>query len=330
MNDSAAAVDPTKVRLAFELKHSVPLLGCRFDPSGAFVFAGAQDSTIQRWHLESKAQTALPGHASWVRPLAFADGKLYSGDYHGKVLVWRLDADSPSPERSLEAHRGWVRSLAVSPDRRQLATCGNDLMVRLWSTADGGLIRELPGHAHHVYSVAFHPSGRALASADLHGVVKVWDLERGTETRTLDASVLFRYDPTFRADHGGVRSMAFSRDGNLLACAGITDVTNAFAGVGKPAVVLFDWNTGQRRQLLRPSANFQGTAWGVDIHPSGLIAAAGGGSGGAMWFWRADQPASVHHLTVPANARDLHLHPDGRRLAVACFDGAVRVYEFVA
>ena len=32
--------------------------------------------------------------------------------------------------------------------------------------------------------------------------------------------------------------MAFNRDGSLLACAGITDVTNAFAGVGKPAVAL--------------------------------------------------------------------------------------------
>lgn len=321
------AVDPAKIRLAFELKHNSPLLSCRFDPSGRFVFAGAQDNSVQRWDLSSKAQTALQGHISWVRSLAFADGKLYSGDYHGKVLAWRADADKPSPESSIDAHRGWVRSIAVSPDGRLLATCGNDLMVRVWSCQGAGLIRSFAGHAHHVYSVAFHPSGRFLASADLHGVVRQWDIERGTEVRTLDASVLFRYDPTFRADHGGVRSMAFSADGTLLACAGITDVTNAFAGIGKAAVVLFDWITGQRRQLLRPSANFQGTAWGVDFHPSGLIAAAGGGSGGALWFWRPDQSASVHTVTLPANARDIHFHPDALRLAVACFDGAVRIYE---
>jgi WD40 repeat protein len=327
MSDPAPALDPTKTKLAFELKHNSPLLSCRFDPTGRFVFAGAQDNTVQRWDLASKAQTALRGHVSWVRGLAFADGMLYSGDYHGKVLVWRADAESPAPERTIDAHHGWARAVATSPDGRLLATCGNDRMVRLWSCADGSLSRELSGHAHHVYSVAFHPSGRFLASGDLHGVVRHWDLERGSEVRTLDAGLLFRYDPTFRADHGGVRSMKFSADGNLLACAGITDVTNAFAGVGKPAVVLFDWNTGQRREVLRPAANFQGTAWGVDFHPSGLVLAAGGGSGGAFWFWRPEQSASIHAVILPANARDLHLHPDGRRLAVACFDGAVRVYE---
>ena len=32
----------------------------------------------------------------------------------------------------------------------------------------------------------------------------------------MDASVIFRYDPTFRADHGGVRSMAFNAAGTQL------------------------------------------------------------------------------------------------------------------
>lgn len=319
--------EPTRARLTLELKHTSPLLSCRFDPSGRFVFAGAQDNTIQRWELASKTQTALAGHHSWVRGLAFqrAEQRLFSGDYHGKVLAWRIDATAP--ERTIDAHRGWVRAVAVSPDGRQLATCGNDRMVRLWSCADGSLVREFAGHEWHVYNVAFHPAGQFLVSADLHGVVKQWDLVQGTEARTLDASLLFRYDPTFRADHGGVRSMAFNSAGTLLACAGITDVTNAFAGVGKPAVVLFDWTTGQRRQVLRPQANFQGTAWGVDFHPGGHIVAAGGGSGGAVWFWRPDQAASIHTLALPTNARDLHLHPDARRLAVACFDGAVRIYD---
>jgi WD40 repeat protein len=325
-------VNPARTRLVGELRHNSPLLSCRFDPTGRFVFAGAQDSTIQRWDIDSRRQTALRGHRSWVRGLAFqtAERKLLSADYNGKVLLWSTDAETPEPERTIDAHRGWVRALKVSPDGRQFATCGNDRLVKVWSCADGSLVRELAGHTCHVYNLAFHPSGRALASADLHGGVKHWDLERGTEVRSLDASVLFRYDPIFRADHGGVRSMAFSADGSLLACAGITDVTNAFAGIGKPAVVLFDWQTGQRRQLLRPQTNFQGTAWGVDFHRSGLIVAAGGGSGGALWFWRADQAQSVHTLALPTNARDLHLHPDGRRLAIAFFDGAVRIYDFGA
>ena len=70
--------------------------------------------------------------------------------------------------------------------------------------------------------------------------------------------------------------------------------------------------------------------WGVDFHPSGFIAGVGGGSGGALWFWRPDQAQSFHTLALPNNARDLHLHPDGRRLAITFFDGAVRVYDIAS
>jgi WD40 repeat protein len=324
-------VDPTRTRMVQELRHNSPFLGCRFDPSGRFVFAGAQDNTIQRWELDGARKVSLEGHRSWIRGLAFhaADKKLYSADYAGKVIVWPLDAAAPQAERVIDAHRGFVRALVVSPDGRTLATCGNDNLVKLWNTRDGSLIRRLEGHSWHVYNVAFHPEGRFLVSGDLRGNVKQWDLENGRETRAMDASVLYKYDPTFMADHGGIRSMAFNRDGSFLACAGITDVTNAFAGIGKPAVVLFNWQTGQRVHLLRPTANFQGTAWGVDWHSTGFLVGAGAGNGGALWFWRTNAAASFHSMALPNNARDVHIHPDGRRLAIPFFDNMVRIYDMM-
>src|SRR5262249_52043038 len=214
-------------RLVQELRHNSPLFSCRFDPSGRFVFAGAQDNSVQRWELAGGRRVALTGHRSWVRALAFLAGpqQLISGGYEGSLIWWQADAETPVPVRTVEAHRGWVRAVAVSPDGRLLASCGNDNLVKLWSAAEGTLVRELAGHESHVYNVAFHPSGTHLVSADLRGVVRQWDVSRGTMERTLDAAVLHRYDTTFRADIGGVRSMAFSRDGTLLACAGITDVT---------------------------------------------------------------------------------------------------------
>lgn len=324
----AVTVDPAQAHQVEELKHDSPLLGCRIDPSGQFVFAGAQDNAVVRWHLAGGKKTVLVGHKSWVRALAFAarDKLLFSASYDGKVLAWPLEAETPAPVRTLEAHKGWVRALAVSPDGKTLASCGNDQLVKLWSVRDGSPVRELSGHASHVYNLAFHPAGRFLASADLKGIVKVWDLEKGTLERELDASALYHYDPNFMADHGGVRGMAFRADGNVLACCGITDVTNAFAGIGKPLVLVFDWATGKAKQL-RPKENFQGTAWGVGFHPAGFTVAVGGGNGGALWFWKPDAPQAFHTLALPNNARDLDLHPDGRRLAVPFADGAVRVYE---
>jgi WD40 repeat protein len=324
----APKIDPTKTHLVKEYKHDSPLLGCRFDPSGQFVFAGAQDNRIVRWCLDNGKKTVLTGHKSWVRALAFAatERLLFSGDYAGRILAWQADAEQPKPISSLEAHRGWVRAVAVSPGGNMLASCGNDHLVKLWSVPDCKLIREITGHACHVYNVAFHPNGKHLISADLKGVVRVWDVVKGETEREMDAKILYKYDPSFLAEIGGVRSMACSADGSLLACAGITNVSNAFAGVGNPLIVLFDYKSGQLKQQLRPKAPFQGTAWGVVIHPAGFIAGVGGGNGGMMWFWKPESAQDFFSLQLPNNARDLDLHSDGRRLAVAFFDGAVRTY----
>jgi WD40 repeat protein len=354
--------DPTAARLDRELKHTRPAIGCRFDPSGRFLFVSAEDDSIQRFDLLTGEKVALVGHKSWVRGMAFVRGgdprefevrlrerrqlalhavagpvaalypaaprpfTLISADYHGKLIWWQGDDEAPKPLREIEAHKGWVRAVAVSPDGKTVASCGNDNAVRLWKAADGTAVRTLEGHTSHVYNLAFHPDGERLASCDLKGVVKDWNLKTGTSDRELDAKVLWKYDTGFMADIGGARAMAFSPDGSKLGCAGITNVSNAFAGVGNPAVVVFDWKDAKSK-LLKPKDAFQGTAWGFAFHPDGFSIAAGGGSGGRVWFWK-DDVTSIHMLDVRAGARDMALVPDGSRFAVAAANGSTYVYTF--
>jgi hypothetical protein len=324
-----AAVDPLQTRQSRDFKHAQPLVACRFDPNGKYVFAASQDNSIQRIELASGKITPLLAHQSWVRALAFvpAEKVLISGDYNGRLIWWKVDAEKPEPIRSVDAHKGWARALAVSPDGKLLASCGNDHLVKLWNTANGQLAYELTGHDCHVYNVAFHPKEPTLVSADLKGAVKQWDLKTRQPVRELDAKLLYKYDPTFRADIGGIRCIDFSADGKLLACGGISEVTNAFAGVGKPLILLFDWESGKVKQPLRPKEAFQGTAWGVAFHRDEFVIGVGGGAGGAIWFWKPDQPLAYHLVKQQANARDLALHPDGTQLAIPFYDGVLRLFD---
>lgn len=326
---SPAPIDPTKVRMVQELKHTSALFGCRIDPTGEFVFAGAQNNSLVRWNLASGQKTEFLGHKSWLRGIAFAakEKLVFSADYQGKLLAWPIAAEQPAPLIEITAHTGWARALAVSPDGKLLASCGNDRLVKLWSIPDLKPIGELSGHESHVYNIAFHPTEPLLVSADHKGILKVWDLAKRSTERELDAKLLFRFDTLFSGSIGGIRAMSFSDNGQLLACAGITNVTNAFAGVGTAAIVLFDWTTGKQLHLLQNREPFSGTAWGAAFHPAGFLVGVAGHDNSILSFWKPDAAADFFTLKLTENARDLSLHPDGHRFAIPFSDGAIRVYD---
>ena len=145
-------LDATKTHVANEVKIGSPLISCRYEPKGRFVFAGAQDFHVWRWEPATGKKVQLKGADAWVRAIAFSpDGKtMLTGGYDGRLLWWETTATTPKPLRSVDAHHGWVRAIAVSPDGNLLASVGNDKLVKLWKMADGSPVRTMWGHQHHV------------------------------------------------------------------------------------------------------------------------------------------------------------------------------------
>jgi WD40 repeat protein len=326
------SVRPETIHVAKELKHDKPLISCRFDPTGRYIFAGCEDETVERWDLKTDPARSKPvaftAHDGWVFATSVTkDGKtLLSGGSDGRLIWWPAEAPTPRPIRTVAAHRGWVRSIAVSPDGAQVATCGNDRKVRLWSLADGKVQMELPGHERPVYRVSYTAAGKTLVSADLLGLIIEWDVRTGKEARRLDASKLHLYEAGQGIDYGGVRDFAFSSDGSFLACGGLINASNPLGAVSNPAVLVLDWKTGAMKTLQRPKEDFKGVTWGVRFHPGGFIIAASGGTGGGLlWFTKPDQETEFHKLPLPNTARDLDLHPDGTQVATAHHDGVVRI-----
>lgn len=329
-------MDFRQTHIEHTLKHGRPLLSCRFGPQPDTIFFAAEDYQLWRWNQQTDEKTPLPTDA-WVRGFCFSkDGQqVITGGYDGRIMFWPAAGSQPQPQHVIDnAHQGWVRGVAISPDGNTLASVGNDHIVRLWNPANGQRITELQGqadddkaiaHRSHVYNVAFHPEGKSLVTGDLMGQLIEWNLDSRKAVRSWTAESLSKYDKGFRAQIGGFRTLQFNREGTRLFASGITAVTNAFAGIGNPSVVEFAWDDNKQLVEYLSKPKLQGVAWGVALHPDNLIIGAHGGSNGNLMFWKNGEAEAAHQFRMPQNARDLDLHTDGLRLAVACSDGKLQI-----
>ena len=311
-------------------KHSAPMLGCRFDPTGRYVFASSMDHTVQRWDLQEDKQTPYVGHESWLRGIVFSpDGRqVYTGGYDGKLCFWENDSSSTSepqePIREIEAHEGWIRWLAVHPSGQFLATAGNDLVIKLWSTETGELINSLAGHEKHIYSLFFHPQGELLLSGDLQGVVHEWNLDSGKLLRSFDAKPLHTYHGGQRVDYGGVRCISLSHDGKQIAFGGLHKATNPFAGVQEPLVLVFDYESAKQIRTHEATEIPRGIVWRLITEPDGTLIGGIGGRDGWITFWN-EEKTETHKLKMPSPVLDLDRHPSAPEIVTAHHDGGIRI-----
>jgi WD40 repeat protein len=323
MQETSPKFDPSKIWESQSLDHDRPLSSCAFSPCGKYVVAGSQHEDVQRWELATGTRTPLVAHRSWVMTLAFhPDSKrLLTGDYHGVVHCWNYADATPKPLWTIQdTKHGWVRDVAVSPDGQHLVTTGNDHVVRLWSTDGGKPVREFTGHEHHVFSLAIATDSKTFYSGDLLGKIHQWDISTGKLLRALDASSLHTREEDFLADIGGVRRLAISDDGKLLACSGMTEANGNTFCVGKAAVLVFDLASGKLLQTLRPKTKMDGPLEGLCFLPDGSVAAQGQllHSTTSIEFWKPSEAEPYHVLKAPTGY-SLHMHPDKLRLASACY-----------
>lgn len=332
---AATGLDPQLAHVVAEWPHDRPLSRCRFAPGGRYVVCGAHDAQLQRYQLEDGARRPMVGgHDTWVQAIAFANNgeQVVSGACDGKITWWRASADMPVLHRSIDAHKGWVRCLVVSPDGKLLASCGNDNLIRIWNVAESSLVRVLAGHERHIYCIAFHPQGESLLSGDLMGVVKQWGVAGGKVVRELDATPLHCYVEEQRSDFGGVRSFAFSPNGEHVAVGGTHKAVNPMGGEHEPAVLQFDWQSGKMERMHVADGIRQGLIcrliWLSD--DASLMGLSLGRNNGYLIFWKNDAEQDYFRFKLPQAASDMDLHPDGIRVALAHFDRRLRIVRLAA
>src|SRR5436309_1100425 len=231
-------LDPAKARVVRKVPQpGVGLWSGALDPAAKRLYAGGTDGHIHVYDLPAVrpgTPALLKGHRSHVSALVHVPGTrtLVSGSFAREVLWW-LPAESDQPVRRLLTDSR-VNRLAASADGKLIAAALDD-GARVWHARSGDLLTVLKGshppttrigRQNTLYAIALSADGKRAASGDRAGTICVWETASGKLLHKASASAfysqaLYRDTLTSEYEWGGVKALAFSPDGTLLAAGGM-------------------------------------------------------------------------------------------------------------
>ena len=274
------------------------------------------------------------------------------------LLLPPTPTDTPlyGVRRLLTGHTSHVQSVVVTPDGATAISSSSDQSVRVWDVASGTQRGEIPVEwptPDHPITLALAPDGRTLAIGSFRGMVTLWDVVRNEKTRVIGWTV-----PRLQTVARDVVGLAFSRDGQFLACAyrldgvviwdlanerqvrGPTDKAQlsgiAFDGTGKFLAVSGTWGPNLRTinaatgEAVRTIERPVGGVYALAISPSGSDVAFGAGAGTEALYIADVATQQVNRTMQPAGPRATHAvawAPDGQRIAAGRDDGLIRLYD---
>lgn len=328
--------DPAQFKLVKHVDRPGILFGMARVPNSGYVYYGAADANV--YGVDLAAEKPEPrefsgGHSGYVMGVVLAGKQLISGAYDGRLVWW--NAESGEKVRTVEAHGKWIRGLTLSPDGKTLASVADDMQCKLWNVETGELTRTLAGHElqtpqHYpsmLFASAFSAEGRLLATVDKVGHIVVWDVATGEQLKTLEAPLMYTWDPKQRRHSiGGIRSVAFSPDGKLLAVGGTGQIGNIDHLEALGRLEIFDWQAGQRTHEF-PGDKYKGLVESIAFHPSGeWLACAGGDHEGFVKLFDMQSGKLLHHDKAPMHIHAIALSEAGDKLYASGF-GKLAVFS---
>jgi len=251
--------------------HGGPVRALAISPDGTQAVSGSFDTSAIRWSLpKNAAEQVLRFHDGAVNAAAFlADGRIATSGEDARIAIWTPGASQPS--MVLAGHKAPVVALSVSPDGTTLASASWDHTARLWPLG-GGAPRVIEGHAQNVNGVAFAPDGRALVTAGYDATLRISQLSgggapvittlptplntvavapdgeivtAGADGKVYVLSAAGELTAEIEAAQAPIIAVALSRDGSLIAAAGVRDGRTLLTGGSDRMIRRWDAVTGE-------------------------------------------------------------------------------------
>ena len=237
-------------------------------------------------HLESPA--------GMLAGVAFVgEDAIATGGADGTIRTWGRPSFAKTERRDVD---GEVLALGASADGALLAASSRGKPVVLWRGA-GDEARRLPPSTRGAVALASNGDGSSLVTGTRNGEVTIWGTEDLLSRRRFHAA-------------SGLRSVAFSADGQRVAAAGDSEVR------------VWATEAGQGSE----QRGHRGAVHDVAIRADGQRLASAGADG-TVRLWSADgsQLAVLRGHRGPV--RRARFSPDGKLIASAGEDGDVRLWE---
>jgi len=276
-------------------------LSLALSPEGNTLALGNFDHTVSLIETATgETRAVLRELRNFSNALAFSpDGRILAATDINAVQLW----DARSGEAGLRLENANVKtifSLAFARDGKTLATNSLDeksadgiFHLRLWDVKEGNEIQRWPEKSL-AYALTYSPDGRTLATGAA-SEVRLRDLRDKAISK----------DDAFASRRRWIETLAYSRDGKLLASAGGTD----------GAILLWDTQTGALRRTLRGQRK-QVRALAFAPDRKTLATASENKDGAEIILWDARSGVQIRRWAGKTNTvLALVFSPDSRVLA---------------